>query len=124
MLPSWPVLGVFCALVLTLAMYVLAVSGHFPREQRSGAWRSRGGSFLLWSSMVIAAAAGAFGVLIAMRALPWPAAVIGGGAAILAAPLLLQTLPDRIVDGRQGLFALTVLSAALARILVRMTGAL
>jgi hypothetical protein len=105
-------------------MYVLAVSGHFPREHRSSAWRARGGAFLIWSSMAITAVAALFGVVIALRILPWYAAVIGGGAAILAAPLLLQAFPDRIVDGRQGLFALTVLSAALARILARLTGAL
>jgi hypothetical protein len=39
------------------------------------------------------------GITVAWRYLPWYAAVIGGGGAILVAPLALQPLPDRFVDG-------------------------
>ncbi len=35
--------------------------------------------------------------------LPWYLQVIGGGAMLLFAPLLLQPLPDSFVNGRRGL---------------------
>jgi len=46
--------------------------------------------------------------------LPWPAAVIGAGAAVLAAPLLLRPLPDAFVNGRAALVAFASASALLA----------
>ncbi|HEY6860178.1 MAG TPA: hypothetical protein VI358_10385 [Pseudolabrys sp.] len=37
--------------------------------------------------------------------IPWYAAVIGGGLAILAAPLVLQQFTDTFVDGRASLLS-------------------
>jgi len=36
---------------------------------------------------------------------PWPALVLGGGAAILLAPITLQLFSDRFVDGRGALIS-------------------
>jgi len=66
-----------------------------------------GACALLALSLVVGAAA-------AWRIMPWPAAVIAGGAAILAAPLLLRPLPDRFVNGRAALLAFSGASVVLA----------
>jgi hypothetical protein len=118
---AWPVLAVFCALVLTMAMYGLAVSGHFPSEHRGRQFRTPGGRTLMWGSMLVAIMLTVAGGILAMKVLPWYAAVIGGGGALLAAPMLLQALPDRVVDGRRGLLAFVMVGAALTHALGRLT---
>ena len=45
--------------------------------------------------------------------MPLPAAVIGGGAMVLIAPMLLQPLPDSFVNGRRGLVTFTGVAIAL-----------
>jgi hypothetical protein len=64
--------------------------------------------------MAIAAAAVAAGLAAAWPALPWPAAVIGGGAMVLAAPLVLRVFSDRFVDGRGALVAFAGAAALFA----------
>ena len=54
---------------------------------------------------------------IALRTLPWPAIIIGGGAMLLAAPLLLRPFPDRFVDGLAGLATFAVSALAIAAVL-------
>jgi hypothetical protein len=44
---------------------------------------------------------------------PLYAAVIGGGAMVLFAPLLLQPFPDSVVNGRRGLVIFTALATGL-----------
>ena len=51
---------------------------------------------------------------LAWHAVPWYATVIGGGAALLFAPLLLQPLPDTFVNGRRGLLVFCAGAALLA----------
>jgi hypothetical protein len=53
--------------------------------------------------------------------IPWYAAVIGGGAAILLAPLALQVFPDRIVDGKIALIGFAAAAAVLAALLCWLT---
>lgn len=93
-------LATFAALLLSAALLALSASGHFPRrDDRSGG----PGALALWLSMAAGLAATAAGVAAAARHLPWQPAVIAGGLAVLAAPLVLQQLPDRFVDGRGAL---------------------
>ena len=81
----------------------LAAAAHFPAEFRAQSLRQGWGVLMLWGTMLAAALSGAVTLALAWRALPWYATVIGGGAAVLFAPLLLQTLPDSFVDGRRAL---------------------
>ena len=60
-------------------------------------------------------------LLAAWRLIPWYAAVIGGGFAILVAPLVLQQFPDRFVDGRASLLSFAAAGALLALLLVRLS---
>jgi hypothetical protein len=110
---SWSALALFVALTLSLALYGLTASGHFPAEHRGESLRGGLGSVILWGTMAMSGIAAVYGIAFAMRTLPWHLAVIGAGAALLVAPLLLQPLPDRFVDGRRGLLAFSALAIIL-----------
>jgi hypothetical protein len=116
-------LGLFMSAVALLALYVLMASGHFPAEFRGTALRGRSGSLILWGTMIVAAAAGTATIGAAWLVLPWYAIVIGGGAMLLMAPLLLQALPDRVVDGRSGLLAFSAGASLVTAAIWLMAGA-
>src|SRR5262245_16158533 len=102
------------ASVLLAVLYGLAVSGHFPAHLRSATLRRGWGAVVLWGTMAATAlAAGAVGVS-GWRALPWPAAVIGGGIGVLFAPVLLRSLPDSFINGRRALLVLAMGTVILA----------
>ena len=107
-------LVLFAALVLSVALGALAASGHFPHERRDPSLRGGFGDAVLFGACALLTLSFVVGVAAAWRILPWPAAVIAGGAAILAAPLLLRPLPDRFVNGRAALVAFSGASVVLA----------
>jgi hypothetical protein len=113
-LPAIPELLVFMALVLILALYGLTVSGHFPAEFREPDLKTGSGNAIIWGSIALSALTAFVTLALAWYRLPLAPAIIGGGAMILFAPLLLQPLPDSFVDGRQGLIIFAGLGAALA----------
>jgi len=115
-LPPLPELAVFMALVLVLALYALTVSGHFPAEYRAPALKTAGGQVLLWGTLALCAALTVLVARFAWRHVPLYAAAIGGGAMLLAAPLILRPLPDSFVNGRRGLLFFTGLALGLALI--------
>lgn len=102
-LPPLPDLAVFMGLVLVFALFGLTVSGHFPAEHRAPGLRTTSGAAILWVSMACAGLVLGAAVLLAVERLPAYASVIGGGAMLLAAPLILQGFSDTFVDGRAGL---------------------
>jgi hypothetical protein len=112
-LPPLPELAVFMALVLVLSLYGLTVSGHFPEEHRAQSLRTLGGQVLLWGTIALCAALAVSALAFAWQRVPLHAAVIGGGAMVLIAPLLLQPLPDSFVDGRRALVLFTGLGIGL-----------
>jgi hypothetical protein len=95
----WIELVLFMAGVGFVALYGLTVSGHFPAEFRADELRNRAGSLVMWGTIVITGVAAATTAIVGWTVLPWYAFVIGGGAALLAAPLLLRPFPDRFVNG-------------------------
>jgi hypothetical protein len=95
----WSELALFMVAIALLALYGLTVSGHFPAEVRAPALRSTTGAATLWTTLVAAGVAAIITIAAALRALPWSAIIIGGGAMLLFAPLLLRPLPDRFVNG-------------------------
>lgn len=113
-LPSFPHLAVFMALVLVLSLYGLTVSGHFPKEHRSDALKTAAGRLVLWGTLVLCASLAIVSLAFAWQYVPLPSAIIGGGAMLLFAPLLLQPLPDTFVDGRRGLLTFTLVGVGLA----------
>jgi hypothetical protein len=115
-LPPLPELAVFMALVLVLALYGLTVSGHFPAEYRAEALSTATGQVLLWGSLTLCAALTVLVAGFAWRHVPLYAAAIGGGAMLLAAPLILRPLPDSFVNGRSALLFFAGLALCLALI--------
>jgi hypothetical protein len=115
-MPADAVLAVvlFIALVLCAGLTALAASGHFPPEHRDASLRSGMGRAILFGACAVSAFALLVGAAAAWAVLPWPAAVIAAGAAMLAAPLLLRPLPDAFVNGRAALLAFASASALLA----------
>ena len=101
----WDELALFMIVTVFLALYGLTVSGHFPAELRAAALRNAIGTTTIWATFVAAALAAIIAVTAAVRVLPWPASIIGGGAMLLFAPLLLRLFPDRFVNGHLALLA-------------------
>jgi hypothetical protein len=89
--------------VSLLALYGLAVSGHFPAEARRKELQTSTATIAIAATLLTSGVATVIVMAIAVNALPWTAIVIGGGAALLASPLLLRALPDEFVDGFAGL---------------------
>jgi hypothetical protein len=113
-LPPLPELTLFMALVLVLSLFGLTVSGHFPEEHRAASLKTGAGRVVLWGTMLLCGVLTLAAALFAWQHVPLYAAVIGGGAMLLVAPLLLQPFPDRFVNGRRGLLTFAGLAAGLA----------
>lgn len=118
MLPGSAVIPLlsFMFVLLSASLCGLAASGHFPREHRAPTLQSGFGRFILFGSLTLCVLCLFGSVALVWRMVPWYAAVIGGGAMLLVAPLLLQTLPDSFVNGRGALLTfcgLTLLMTAL-----------
>ena len=114
-----PALLIFMALVLVLSLYGLTVSGHFPAEPGSPLLGTRLGGVIVWCTLSISLCVLAVTLYFAWRMVPATAAIIGGGAMVLVAPLLLRPFPDRFVDDRAGLLAFAGLGIAFAMLAVR-----
>ena len=111
----------FTALLLVLSLHTLAASGQFPREHRAATLASGVGGIVLYGTIAVTISSLVVALLAAWRLIPWYAAVIGGGFAILVAPLVLQQFPDRFVDGRASLLSFAAAGALLALLLVRLS---
>ena len=111
-------LGCFMAGVLAVALYGLTVSGHFPVETRSERFKSGWGVVVLWGTIAATAFAALSMLLKSWSILPWHLQVIGGGAMLLFAPLLLQPLPDSFVNGRRGLLVFSAGAILLAGLMM------
>ena len=91
------------ALVLSIALYGLALSGHFPREHRAEALRGHGGAATIAVTAVLAAAALIACGYAAYRQAPWYLVILFAGSALLMAPLVLARFPDSFVNGKTAL---------------------
>jgi len=111
-------LVLFTLLMLMLSLHALSASGHFPREHRAAALRSLLGVVILHGTILVGLTALIAGLWAAWRLIPWYAAVIAGGLAILAAPLVLQEFSDSFVDDRRSLLSFVGASVALAIMLL------
>jgi len=114
-------LVLFTLLMLMLSLHALSASGHFPREHRAAALRSLLGVVILHGTILVGLTALIAGLWAAWRLIPWYAAVIAGGLAILAAPLVLQEFSDSFVDDHRSLLSFAGASLALAIMLLLLT---
>jgi hypothetical protein len=111
-------LVLFVALILAASLYALAVSGHFPGRQNGTAFASTLGTVILFGSMALTIVTLAGGFLAALLFVPWYAAIIGAGFALLTAPPVLRCFPDHFVDGRGAPLAFAGIGTALAIVLI------
>jgi hypothetical protein len=116
--PHWIVFGYFMAGVLAVALYGLTASGHFPAEARSAKFKGGWAPLVLWGTLAATALAAVAMLLKSWWILPWYLQVIGGGAMLLFAPLLLQPLPDSFVNGRRGLLVFSAGAILLAALMM------
>jgi hypothetical protein len=112
---------IFVLLMLFATLQLLSASGHFPKTSRLPAIAQGSGPAVLWASMIVTAGSVVAGIAATWMLIPWYAAVIGGGGAILLAPLALQVFPDRVVDGRIALIGFAAATAVLAALLCWLT---
>ncbi len=117
---QWPSLIAFTVQVLVIALLLLCLSGHFPFAHQQPKLKELPGRLLLAACVLIVAVSIAQLIGLVNRQLPIPVAIIAGGLALLSAPLVLQRLPERFVDGRRGLAALAGLAAAMAYLITRL----
>lgn len=115
---AWLSLALFMIAVLAASMGGLAASGHVPREHRAPALAGGLGTSILFGSMAISAMAVVLAIFAAWQSIPWYAAVIGGGMAMLATPLFLRPFPDSFVNGRSALILFAGVAATAAAAMV------
>lgn len=113
----------FTVLLFVASLYGLAVLGQFPRAARKAPLVEGFGPIVLWLTMVAVAIAVLVAIVAAWRLIPWYAAVIGGGIAVLVAPLALQYFSDEFVDGRSALAIFAAIASGFALGLVWYMGA-
>jgi hypothetical protein len=109
-----PPLFLVTLLLFVASLYGLSAVGHFPRVARQEALLSGIGPFVLWGTMVVVGLAVVVALLAAWWLIPWYAAIIGGGIAILVAPLGLQYFSDAFVDGPRALLYFAAAAAIIA----------
>ena len=105
-------------LILVASLQGLAASGHFPQRPKGTVFASTFGGIMLFGSIALTLLALVGGIMAALRLVPWYAAIIGGGLALLAAPLVLRWFPDRFVDGRGAPLVFAGIGTALALLLI------
>jgi hypothetical protein len=102
----------FTLLMFAAALYGLAALGHFPRSTRDPS------AVILWGSIAAVALSIGIAAVAAWWLIPWYAAIIAAGVAILVAPLMLQHLSDGFVDGWRALTCFSSAALALAVALI------
>ena len=111
-------LALFIVSVTVLTLYGLTVSGHFPFAARTKALQSPVGTFVIGATLLSSGLAAVILIVTALNVLPWTAIIIGGGAALLAGPLLLRVFPDAFVDGMAGLLTFSTTAMVVALLLL------
>ena len=117
----WLPLALFMMLIAAVSLHGLAASGQFPREYRSAAFQSTAGGVILFGTIALVVASLFLGIFFASRAIPWYAAVIGGGIPLLFAPLILRPLPDWFVNGRAALLVFSAAAAMVAFVMLKLS---
>ena len=92
------------------------------REHRSPSLTSALGAIILYGTIAVAFTSLLTAIFAAWKMIPWYAAIIGGGFAVLLAPMMLQRFSDRFVDGRGSLVSFAAASAFIAFFLVWLAG--
>jgi hypothetical protein len=101
----------FTLLMFAASLHGLAALGHFPRSTRGPR------SLVLWGTIAAVALSIVIAAVAAWWLIPWYAAIIAAGIAILVAPLTLQHLSDTFVDSWRALICFSGAALAFAVVL-------
>ena len=104
----------FAVATLLSMVGVVVLSGHFPRRARQAPISGAASEVALYGLVLSTLAAIAGAVLLAVGALPWYAAIIIGGLAIVSGPLVEQRLPLSLRVSTKGIVLLMLLEFAAA----------
>jgi hypothetical protein len=107
-------LAAFTAAALAAACGVVFLSGFLPLGAQPEARRDAATAALLALGAALTTFLAAAAVATAAARLPLSVAVVAGGLALLAAPFLVQPLPERLRDSKAGLSAFSLAAAAAA----------
>ena len=110
-------LALLTLLLLAASLFALTALGHFASAARQEALRRGYGVIVLWGSMLAVGLSVLMAIGAAWWLVPWYAAIIAGGLAILAAPLILQSFSDAFVDSQGALLWFAAATSAPAIIL-------
>ena len=110
---------IFAVVTLVTMVGVVVLSGHFPRRARQTSMSGAASEAVLYGLGLVTIAAAFGSVHLAVSALPWYAAIIIGGLAIVTAPLVEQRLPVslRVTTKGVALLSLLEISAAAASLI-------
>jgi hypothetical protein len=103
-------LALFAGLLLAASLYFLSAIGHFPRQSRTPEIGAGAGPVILYGTIALLLPVVLAGAWLIWNSVPWYAAILGGGAAVLFAPLILPNFSDRFVDGRPAVIVFAGLS--------------
>jgi hypothetical protein len=118
---AWFDLLLFMALFAAASLHALTASGQFPREHRAASLQSAAGAAILYGSIIVTLLSLVAALRFAWQTIPCYAAVIGGGAPVLFAPLLLRPLSDPFVNGRAALLSFSAIAAAIALVMLKLS---
>ncbi|SMF53696.1 hypothetical protein SAMN06265365_11850 [Tistlia consotensis] len=107
-------LGLFAAGVAVLAAALVLLGGFLPLAARTPAQRGPLADALLLLALLAVLLLGLGALRFALDRLALAPAVIAGGLALLAGPLLFQLLPAGLRNGRPGLLLVLLAGGALA----------
>lgn len=105
---------IFAAATLLSMVGVVVLSGHFPRRARQAPLSGTASEAALYGLVLSTLAVIAGAALLAVGALPWYAAIIIGGLAIVSGPLVEQRLPLSLRVSTKGIVLLILLELAAA----------
>ena len=114
----------FAAAALASVVGGVVVSGYFPRHARQSTMIGAASEIAVVVLALASLLAAVSAVLLAAETLPWYAAVILGGLAIVAGPLVEQRLPVGLRVSVTGIAALTLMEGAVAAVSLHRAGLL
>ena len=110
----WISLAYGWALLCAMGIAVQA-SGYFPRHTRPRILQGRVDDLVILLLILCGLSVLLLALWTAFQLLSWPVAVIGGGLAMLFAPLLWQSLPRFFLDRRAGILVVSAVAAGTAQ---------
>lgn len=112
--------AIYVAAVLGTGIAAVELAGFYPVKARAPALRQGGAGPLISLLAIMTAGLAAAAIWLGLTRLPWTFAVIGGGLALLLAPLAFQAIPRSFWDSRRGVGTAALFCGVLLLTLARL----